>query len=317
LYLAFLVLLGFAWLCVVLPFDFRFDFANFGTVRGVHMHGTMNTKTRGRSLRARLAFGIAVGVFGVLGAAPAFAQETLSSIQRELERVERETARENELHKQERARAAEFEKQKAARLQALQDQIAAADARIDSLKGRSETERRRRASQRAVAAGYQRRQQSFRADLDREMKAMIVKLESDFPYQKERRLSEWRDLAAANRDATLPVEEVLVRVFALSQASLDFAYDSETYPGTHVDASGGRHEGYYVRLGAVTLLFSASDDKLQAYLAREPKGYAWREDGLTRETRAAIREAVSVARGKEAPRLVPLPVEVSAAGGTK
>lgn len=287
------------------------------------MHGMMNTKTRGAPpacagarLRAILAFGVAVGI---LGSAPAFAQETLSSVQRELDRVERETAREGDLHKQERARAAEFDKQKAARLQALQDQIAAADARIDSLKGRSETEARRRASQRAIAAGYQRRQQEFRADLDREIKAMIARLESDFPYQKERRLSEWRDLAAANHDATLPVEEVLARVFALSQASLDFAYDSETYPGTYVDAAGDRHEGYYVRLGAVTLLFSASDDKLQAYLARTHKGdawgYAWREDGLTRETRAAIREAVAVARGKEAPRLVPLPVEVSMNGG--
>ncbi len=273
------------------------------------MHGTTKTNKRGASLRAVLTLGAAVGFLGAPGAIPA--QETLSSIQRELERVERETARENELHRQERARAAEFEKQKAARLQALQEQIAAADARIDSLKRRSEVERQRRASQRAQAAGYQRRQQEFRAELDREIKAMIARLEEDFPYQRERRLSDWRDLAAANREATLPVEEVLARLFALAQASLDFAYDSEAYPGTHVSPSGERHEGYYVRLGAVTLLFSASDDKVQAYLAKTPGGYVWREDGLSRETRAAIREAVSVARGREAPRLVPLPVEVS------
>lgn len=281
------------------------------------MHATMNRNRRGASLRSAAAFGAAVAVLAAWAAVPAAAQETLSSIQRELDRVERETARETELHRQERARAAEFDKQKAARLQALQDQIAAADARIDSLKTRSEVERQRRASQRAIAAGYQRRQQAFRADLDREMKAMIARIDSDFPYQKERRLSEWRDLAAANRDATLPVEEVLARVFALSQTSLDFGYDSETYPGTYADAKGNRHEGYYVRLGAVTLLFSATDDKLQAYLARIPKGYAWREEGLTRETRSAIREAVAVARGKEAPRLVPLPVEVSLNGGAK
>src|SRR5690606_9026964 len=182
---------------------------------------------------------VAVAVCAALAAGTtAAAQETLSSIQRELERVERETARENELHRQERARAAEFEKQKAARLQALQDQIAAADARTDSLKRRSEVERQRRASQRSLAAGFQRRQQEFRADLDREIKTMITRLETDFPYQRERRLSDWRDLAAANREATLPVEEVLARLFALAQASLDFAYQSEAYPGTHVDASG-------------------------------------------------------------------------------
>ncbi len=282
------------------------------------MHQRTENETRWPSLRALLA-PVAVAVCAALAAGTtAAAQETLSSIQRELERVERETARENELHRQERARAAEFEKQKAARLQALQQQIAAADARIDSLKQRTEVERQRRASQRALAAGYQRRQQEFRKDLGREIQAMIALLEKDFPYQRERRLSDWRDLAAANREATLPVEEVLARLFALAQASLDFAYQSEAYPGTHVDASGERHEGFFVRLGAVALVFSSNDDRLQAYLAKTPDGYVWREEGLSRETRAAIREAVSVARGREAPRLVPLPVEVSMTkGGVK
>ena len=74
----------------------------------------------------------------ILAAVPAalHAQETLSSVQRELDRVERETEREKELHKAERARAAEFEKQKAERLNALRVQMQLSDARIDSLKQR-------------------------------------------------------------------------------------------------------------------------------------------------------------------------------------
>ncbi len=245
------------------------------------------------------------------------AQETLSSVQRELDRVERETEREKELHKQERARAAEFDKQKAARLAALQEQIVAADARIDSLKQRTEVERQRRASQRAIATQFQNRQKAFRANLDREIKAMAAWTESDFPYQRDRRVSEWKELAESNHEETLPVEEVLVRVFGLLQGSLDIGFDSETYPGTYSTTKGGQYEGVYVRLGAVMMAFASTDNKVQAYLAKTPQGYVWRDTDLPSGVQKAISEAVRVAEGKEAPRLIPLPVEVASKGGAK
>lgn len=261
-------------------------------------------------------FGAALAVV-LLAAAAAPAQETLSSVQRELDRVEREIKREQELHRAERARAAEFEKQKNERLAALNAQLAAADARIDSLAARMETERRRRAAQRALTAQYLERQRAFRNDLDREIRGMVARLEKDFPYQRERRLSEWRELAEANREATSPVEDILLRMFSLMQASLDFAHNSEAYPGTYTTAGGETHEGFYVRLGAVSMVFSSSDGRLQAFLARTPGGYAWRDDGLSSDVRTAIRSAVNVAQGREAPRLVPLPVEIAAAAPAK
>jgi hypothetical protein len=109
-----------------------------------------------------------------------------------------------------------------------------------------------------------------------------------------------------------------MRLFGFMQASLDFAQNSEAYPGTYTTAKGETHEGFYVRLGAVTMVFSSSDGRQQSYLAKTGAGYAWRDEGLTSETKSAIRNAVSVAQGREAPRLVPLPVEVaSAKGGAK
>lgn len=267
-----------------------------------------------RAARAPLMLLALVGA--ALVPAPLYAQAaTLSSVQRELDRVEREISREQELHKAERARAAEFDKQKSARLQALEEQIRLTDARIDSLKQRTEVERRRRTAQRGLAAQYVARQKAFRDDLDTEMKAMIAWIEKDFPYQRERRLSEWRELAEANREATIPVEEVLIRLFGLTQASLDFAANSEAYPGTYTTTQGETHEGFYIRLGAVTMAFSSTDGKQQAYLAKTPDGYVWRDEDLGGDARGSIRSAVSVAQGREAPRLVPLPVEVSVANG--
>jgi hypothetical protein len=260
---------------------------------------------------------LALGALLALTPVAVRAQETLSSVQRELDRVERDTEREKELHKTERARAAEFEKQKNERLQALRDQARLADARIDSLKQRMEVERRRRAAQRGLTAQYQSRQAAFRKDLDREIQGIMAWIEKDFPYQKDQRLSEWRELADGNREATLQVEEVLARVFGLIQGSLDFAFDSEAYPGTYTTSTGAQHDGTYVRLGAVMMAFSSSDGKLQAYLAKTPTGYAWRDRNLTSAVSKAIAEAVRVAQGKEAPRLVALPVEVAAKGGAK
>jgi len=259
---------------------------------------------------------LALGALLALAPLAAYAQETLSSVQRELDRVERETDREKDLHKAERQRAAEFEKQKAERLQALRDQSALADARIDSLKQRMEVERRRRASQRAIAAQYQARQAAFRKDLDREIQSITAWLDKDFPYQKEQRLSEWKELADGNREATLQVEEVLSRVFGLIQGSIDFAYDSEAYPGTYTTSMGAQTDGTYVRLGAVMMAFSSTDGKTQAYLAKTANGYVWRDKGLSSAVSKAIAEAVRVAQGKEAPRLTPLPVEI-AKGGAK
>ena len=258
-------------------------------------------------------------LLAALSPLPLRAQATLSSVQRELDRVEREISREQELHKTERARADEFEKQKNARLQALHEQMRLAEARIDSLKQRTGVERRRRTAQRNLAAQYVARQQAFRDDLDAEMNAMIAWIEKDFPYQRARRLSEWRELVVANREATIAVEEVLIRLFGLTQASLDFAANSEAYPGTYTTATGqgDTHEGFYIRLGAVTMAFSSSDGKLQAYLAKTSDGYVWRDEGLSGDARSSIRSAVSVAQGREAPRLVPLPVEVAARSSTR
>src|SRR3954471_21069136 len=89
--------------------------------------------THSRFILRSARFGVVCAVV-VLVPVVARAQATLSSVQRELDRVERETDREKELHKAERLRAADFEKQKNERLQALKDQMTLSDARIDSLK---------------------------------------------------------------------------------------------------------------------------------------------------------------------------------------
>jgi hypothetical protein len=242
-------------------------------------------------------------------AARAPAQETLSSVQRELDRVDKEIEREKDLHKSERKRAADFEAEKAAKLRALQEQLRLTAGKIDSLKRQSDRARQQKAAFKNQAAQYQARQKDFVKELARQAKEMSAALKKDFPYDRDKRVADLEELANAIETGVVGVEDGLNRFFTLTQASLDFAYDTEVYRGTFRGADGSDHEGSYVRLGAALLAFAGEDGKTAAYLAKVDTGYVWRESDLTPETKQDIFTAVKVAQGKVSPQLVNIPFQ--------
>lgn len=258
---------------------------------------------RGHALRGGLALILA------FTAAEAWSQETLSQVQRELDRVERETQREKDAHAAERKRAQEFESQKAAKLKALREQIQVQEARIDSLKGQAATAKRRRSALKKQEAFYRGKYQDFQKALAAVIAGWADTLQSDFPHKLEKRLSDFRELAASASEGAVPVEEALGRWFTLVQAGLEMGYDTEVVPGTYRDPDGASFEGTYVRLGAVALAFASEDGKRMAYLAKTDSGYAWRSGDLAAPVKENILLAFQVAQGKVAPQLVPLPVE--------
>jgi len=237
------------------------------------------------------------------------AQETLSSVQRDLDRVERETDREKDLDKAERARAAAFDTLKNEKLQALRDQMQSTDQMIDSLKKEMDTQHHRKAAQKGLAAEFQAKQKEFQTAIGKQIQIMMAWTQKDFPYQKEKRLSDWEDLAKANEEGSVPVEEALARLFSLTQASLDFAEDTEVFPGTYTTTDGTQLEGTYVRLGAVMLAFASADGQRMAYLVKTDNGYAWKDKDLTSDARNGILTAMQVGEAKIAPQLVPMPLE--------
>ncbi len=253
-------------------------------------------------------------VSGLLGAT-LHAQETLSSVQRELDRVEKEIEREKDLHKTERKRAGDFESEKAAKLKALQDQLRLTQGRIDSLKGQLGRARGQKGTFKAQTALYQGKQKEFQKALSKAIRDRAEALKADFPYQKEKRVSDLEELAGALDNGVVNVEDGLGRFFAMMQASLDFAYDTEVYRGSYKAADGSEHEGSYVRMGAALMAFASEDGRTAAFLARtgDAGGYAWRDSDLSPETKADIMTAVQVAQGKVAPQLVKLPFEAPGA----
>lgn len=250
-----------------------------------------------------------MGLAAGLASLPVSAQETLSSVQRELDRVDREIEREKDLHKTERKRAGDFENEKATKLKALQEQLRLTQGKIDSLKRQLDRARQQKAGFKGQATQYQNRQKEFVKALTKQIRDLAVSLKKDFPYERDKRVSDLDDLATAIDSGVVPLEDGLNRFFALSQTTLDFAYDTEVYRGTYHGTDGADHEGSYVRLGAALLAFASEDGKTAAYLAKVDTGYAWREADLTPETRQDIFTAIKVAQGKVAPQLVNIPFQ--------
>ncbi len=247
-------------------------------------------------------------IFLFLASTDLFSQETLSSVQRDLDRVERETTREKDLHKAERLRASEFEKRKGEKLEAIRSQIHLVEQQIDSLKRKSESERKRKSGQNSQTLMFQSKQKEFRALLTKEIGILLAWTEKDFPYQKEKRVSEWRELEKVSQEGSLSIEETLARLFALIQSSMDLSQDTEIYPGTYTAVDGSQNEGTYVRLGTVMLAFSSLDTKRLAYLVKKDMDYAWVDTNIPPTIREGILSAIQVAKGKVPPQLVPLPL---------
>lgn len=237
------------------------------------------------------------------------AQETLSGVQRDLDRVEKEIEKEKDLHKTERKRAAEFETEKASKLKALQEQIRLTQGKIDSLKRQVEHARQQKIMYRTQSSAFQSKQKEFVKALSKQIQARSQGLANDFPYEKDKRISDLNELAVAIDNGVVNVEDGLNRFFILMQGSLDFAYDTEVYRGSYLATDGKSYEGSYVRMGAALMAFADEDAKMAAYLSKTDQGYVWKDQDLAPETRQDIFTAIKVAQGKVAPQLVNIPFQ--------
>ena len=240
------------------------------------------------------------------------AQETLSSVQRDLDRVDKEIEHEKELHKNERKRAVEFDAEKALKLKALQEQLHLSQNKIDSLKKLLDKSKQQKVSFKSQASVFQNHQKEFVKALGKQIHELAASFKNDFPYDREKRVGDLDALAIAIESGVVGVEDGLNRFFTLMQTSLDFAFDTETYRGSYVATDGTTHEGSYVRLGAALMAFADDEGKVTAFLTKEDvtkegAGYVWKDRDLEPKTREDILTAIKVAQGKVAPQLVSIP----------
>ncbi len=242
-------------------------------------------------------------------------QETLTGLQREMERVEREIQREKKLHKLEKLKAKSFEARKKEKLDVLNTQLKKLADKVVAAKSK----RAGVAKKKRVLKGQIQVIKNKRAQISKKLLAEIdslsVYMQSDFPYQKTERLSALADLKKDIADEVIGPEEGMSRLFTLLQNAIAIGYDSEVYSGTYENTDGKFYDGKYVRLGTAIYCFSSLDGKINAYMIPSDSGYVWADKGLPMPMRQEIKKAIAVAEGKSAPELVLLPFGLNAKKG--
>jgi hypothetical protein len=240
-----------------------------------------------------------------------FSQETLSGIQRDLERVEREIKREKKLHTLELKKEKEFKKRKKEKMAALKSQSIKMDEKIAALKIKLEQVNKQKAGMKNRIKRYQIKRDKIAAHIVKSIDSLKIFFQSDFPYQKDKRLADLTDLAKDIKEKVVGPEEGMNRLFTILQSAISAGYDSEVYSGAYQSTTGKNSEGKYLRLGAVIQAFVSLDGQTVAYLVKSDSAYQWVDTNLQMALRQNIKTAVKIAEGKSAPELVLMPLQVS------
>ncbi|MFC1584652.1 DUF3450 family protein [Fibrobacterota bacterium] len=249
---------------------------------------------------------IILGIF-LIAAFSIPAQETLSSVQRNLDRVDREIQREKELHKLEKKKAQEFEKRRKEKLKAINAQFKNLDTRIGELSSKLGRLKKQKGSLNHQIKNLKLKRSAVAKHILRKTGELKVFFQNDFPYQREKRVSDLESLEQDIKENVVEPEEAMNRLFTLLEYAIAMGYDSEVYSGTYRAGDGGVYDGKYLRLGAVISTFVSIDGKMVGYLLRTDSSYTWIDSELGLDLKQNIKKAVKVAEGKSAPELVVLP----------
>ncbi len=241
---------------------------------------------------------------------PVWAQETVESVRKEIRAVEEETKREKSLHDAEKKRHAEFVEAGRAKVIALNSQKKAIKAEIDSLKA----ENARLAEARKKANGtiywYESKKNKYREQLAAYFLTLVPHLESDYPYQNQEAIESLKELASQLQKGVVSPDDALNRAVEMFTERIRLGYTTEVWKGIF-NYETRQIPGTYLRYGAISGVFVSNDGNEVFWLSGHPGTYSWVNVSSDMKMRTLLKEALKVAEGKTAPKLVLLPVSVS------
>lgn len=239
----------------------------------------------------------------------AFAQETVESIKKQIRAVEEETKRENALHEAEKKRHADFIAAGREKVVSLNNQMKAVRAEIDSMKaeiGRLAEARNKAAS---TAHWYEGKKTKYQNDLAKFLETLVPMLDADFPYRSDEAVQSLKEVAEQLKKGVINSDDALGRALELFSERIRLGYTTETWKGV-LAYENRQISGSFLRYGAVSMVFVSTDGNDVLWLARTEDGYAWQNVSGDMEMRALLKEAMKVAEGKTAPKLVLLPISL-------
>ncbi len=239
----------------------------------------------------------------------------IARLKREVQRVESEIRRADSLAAAEQA-AAEKNRERAARdLERRSRENAALEARVKDARARIAAERARGDGHVAAAAELKAREKAVMAFLAVVTDTLRSRIESGMPLDAEGRAGRVTALRHDIEAGTASPEEAFSRLLALVREEIKEG-DEVTLSSRPVTRRDGEVVNAQVlRIGNQVAAYMDEDGRrfgiLEPRLEDGRLAWSWRED-LGLAERNAVKRAVMVKAGREAPQLMPL--EVSLAG---
>ncbi len=248
---------------------------------------------------------ILMGVI-LLISTPLWSQESLSGLNRQIRRVEKETDREKKLHKAEKQKAKSFEQRKKQKLKALVTQKGEMQSQIKKLKVRLSQLKGQKYAVKNQTKQLKNKRMAVSQHLVQKIDGLIVYFKQDFPYQRQRNLDNLSSLKKELQEEIIGPEEGMNRLFTLLSTAISNGYETQVYSDFYTDKSGKTIEGKFLRMGTVLSVFVSMDGNTVAYLTHPDSTYQWNEE-MNLELKQNIKEAIKISEGKAAPSLVLLP----------
>lgn len=238
----------------------------------------------------------------------------IARLEGEIARADADIRRTDSLAREEQAAVARVHERLARERDRREKENAALAARVRDARERAASERARGERYEAGVAEIRAREAALAAFLATVADTLLARVETGLPWDRDERrdriLSLKRDIEAG----TAPPDEAFARLAALLR--------EETKAGDEVILSSRpltRGTGEVVNAQVLKIGNQAAvyvDDEGKHYGILEPREqhdtitWTWRED-LDFSERAAVKRAVAVKAGREAPQLTPLPVTLT------
>lgn len=238
----------------------------------------------------------------------AMGQETVESIRRQIKAVEAEATKEVKLHNEEKKRHADFIEVGRKKVVALNSQNQSLKVEMDSM--RTELSRLKDARQKALSVSrfYENKRIKYQESLALAIDSLQYLFKSDFPYKNEEAMTSISEIASQLKKGHISSADALARTVEVFLDRIRMGYSTEVWKGSLVINSQTIH-GTYMRYGTVASIFVSLDGQSVFWLAQSPeKEYVWRDVSENMEMRSMLKDALKVAEGKTAPKIVPVPV---------
>ena len=229
-----------------------------------------------------------------------------------------ETAREKEAETRRKQRFSEFTQDRLRLQQTLAEQELKLKAIMAKMEGHQFRERE-------LAARFKQLGNVLMAKA-RELRPVLA---AGLPYRLDKRLESVDLLIRDVEGGNISPEEAMNRLWTLEQNERRLSQEAEVYSGDFSEDAGDPVQVKYLRVGKQLMAFSSLDGSKLGMLRLAPDTvtvtpgaapaassapapaprYVWvREKDMDRQTREAIKTAISTAEGKALPGFVPMPV---------